>query len=191
MSLYFKRSNCLCSITRFGRIARRSISSSRSARIDDISVGTPIRPDTKPYYVTTPIFYVNAGRLLSVCLGCQLHADVSLFASRTAPHVGHLHSLLLTDVLARYARLRSPERQVKFATGTDEHGLKIQQVAKQANRDPQDLCDEISERFRVRPTGVIFERYIASRLTQIDRHWQRQPTHHIVISFELRHPNTK
>ena len=89
--------------------------------------------------MTTPIFYVNA-----------------------APHVGHLHSLLLTDVLARYARLRDPSRQVRFATGTDEHGLKIQQVAKGLGREPGDLCDEISERFRVRmergPGGIAIDR---------------------------------
>lgn len=78
----------------------------------------------KPHYVTTPIFYVNA-----------------------APHVGHLHSLLLTDVLSRYGRLRQPGPFV-FATGTDEHGLKIQQVARAQQREPKDLCDEVSERFR-------------------------------------------
>lgn len=85
---------------------------------------------TKPHYVTTPIFYVNA-----------------------APHVGHLHSLLLADVLSRYGRLRHPGPFI-FATGTDEHGLKIQQVARAQQRDPQDLCDQVSERFRSLATAA-------------------------------------
>jgi hypothetical protein len=41
--------------------ACRVFSSSRPTRIDDIDVGTPVKPEVKPYYVTTPIFYVNAG----------------------------------------------------------------------------------------------------------------------------------
>ncbi|OCF36953.1 methionine-tRNA ligase [Kwoniella heveanensis BCC8398] len=79
----------------------------------------------KPFYVTTPIFYVNA-----------------------SPHIGHLHSLLLTDVLARFSRLRHPEREALFATGTDEHGMKIQQAAKAKGIGEQEFCDEVSERFR-------------------------------------------
>jgi hypothetical protein len=40
----------------------RAISTTRPLRIDDITVGAPVSPDRKPYYVTTPIFYVNAGK---------------------------------------------------------------------------------------------------------------------------------
>ncbi|KAK6910337.1 methionine-tRNA ligase [Kwoniella mangroviensis CBS 8886] len=80
---------------------------------------------SKPFYVTTPIFYVNA-----------------------SPHIGHLHSLLLTDVLARFSRLRRPDRKVIFATGTDEHGMKIQQAAKARGIGEQEFCDDVSERFR-------------------------------------------
>lgn len=91
----------------------------------------------KPYYVTTPIFYVNA-----------------------EPHMGHLHSGVLADVLARYAQLRrngwSTEAQdltqPLFTTGTDEHGMKIQRVAEAQQVTPQALCDRVSERFRVRTT---------------------------------------
>ncbi|WVQ82396.1 methionine-tRNA ligase [Cryptococcus sp. DSM 104549] len=85
--------------------------------------GDPAR--AKPFYVTTPIFYVNA-----------------------APHIGHLHSLLLTDVFARFSRLRHPQRPVVFATGTDEHGMKVQQSAKAKRLDEQAFCDDVSERFR-------------------------------------------
>lgn len=54
----------------------------------------------KPFYVTTPIFYVNA-----------------------VPHIGHVYSALLADAIARSRRLAG--RSVVFATGTDEHGLKV------------------------------------------------------------------
>lgn len=71
-----------------------------------------------------------------------------------APHIGHLHSIVLTDVLARFARLRNPDREVVFATGTDEHGLKIQQAAAKAGITEQAFCDEVSQRFRVRKRVV-------------------------------------
>jgi len=67
----------------------------------------------------------------------------------SAPHVGHLHSLLLTDTLARFSRLRNPNRPVVFSTGTDEHGLKVQQAAKAKGMGEQEFCDGVSERFRV------------------------------------------
>ncbi|EMD40301.1 hypothetical protein CERSUDRAFT_110908 [Gelatoporia subvermispora B] len=79
----------------------------------------------KPYYVTTPIFYPNA-----------------------APHIGHLYSLVVADVIARYARLSKPGRPVKFMTGTDEHGLKIQKAAKAKGMEPLAFCDDLSVQFR-------------------------------------------
>lgn len=47
---------------RTSRWTCRGFSTTRTTRIDDIAVGTPVKPEAKPYYVTTPIFYVNAGR---------------------------------------------------------------------------------------------------------------------------------
>ncbi|KAL4399644.1 methionyl-tRNA synthetase [Malassezia pachydermatis] len=93
---------------------------------------------SKPYYVTTPIYYVNA-----------------------EPHIGHLHSSIMADVLRRYAKLRydgwSPlgprgegTIEPRLTTGTDEHGMKIQRVAEAQNIEPRALCDRVSERFRVR-----------------------------------------
>jgi methionyl-tRNA synthetase len=67
-----------------------------------------------------------------------------------APHIGHLHSIVLTDVLARFARLRNPDREVVYTTGTDEHGLKIQQAAKAQNVGEEEFCARVSERFKVR-----------------------------------------
>lgn len=98
----------------------------------------------KPYYLTTPIFYVNAGK---PALSPLFRPNPSHLPE--APHIGHLHSLLLTDLLARYTRLRHPDTPVRFATGTDEHGLKIQQAAQKKGVEPGVFCDGISERFRV------------------------------------------
>ncbi|GAA5907951.1 hypothetical protein JCM5296_000769 [Sporobolomyces johnsonii] len=96
----------------------------------------------KDYYVTTPIFYVNAD-----------------------PHIGHLHSTLLADIYARYARLRTPPDSPKKAilcTGTDEHGLKIQRVAEAKGVTPKELCDGVSERFRdlARAANVDYQVFI-------------------------------
>ncbi|PPQ74921.1 hypothetical protein CVT24_002998 [Panaeolus cyanescens] len=81
---------------------------------------------TKPYYITTPIFYPNA-----------------------SPHIGHLYSLVTADVFARYHRLQG--RDVRFLAGTDEHGLKIQKASRahfgEAGRE-KEFCDSLSQRFR-------------------------------------------
>ncbi|XP_036110545.1 methionine--tRNA ligase, mitochondrial [Molossus molossus] len=77
-------------------------------------------------YFTTPIFYVNA-----------------------APHIGHLYSALLADALCRHHRLRLPRAgATRFSTGTDEHGLKIQQAAAAAGLAPTELCDRVSAQFQ-------------------------------------------
>lgn len=74
---------------------------------------------------------------------------------RIAPHIGHLHTLVLTDTFARFARLRNPRREVLFNTGTDEHGMKIQQAAKVAGVGEREFCDGVSERFRVSPPSTL------------------------------------
>ncbi|XP_054454052.1 methionine--tRNA ligase, mitochondrial [Anoplopoma fimbria] len=79
--------------------------------------------DYKHYYITTPIFYVNA-----------------------SPHLGHLYSAVIADCLHRYKLLQGFNS--KFATGTDEHGLKIQQAAEAAGKDPLTFCTDVSERFK-------------------------------------------
>lgn len=77
----------------------------------------------KPYYVTTPIFYVNA-----------------------APHVGHMYTMILADVLKRWQELKG--RKAILLTGTDEHGMKIQRAAAKAGVEPQEFCDKGAEVFR-------------------------------------------
>ncbi len=79
--------------------------------------------DKQPFYITTPIYYVN---------------DV--------PHIGHAYTTVVCDVLARYHRLFGQE--VKFLTGVDEHGQKVQQATAKNGREPQAYCDEMAERFR-------------------------------------------
>ena len=77
----------------------------------------------KRYYITTPIYYVN-----------------------DAPHVGHAYTTLACDVLARFMRLDGYD--VRFLTGTDEHGQKIEKSAVNAGLDPQAFTDRVSENFR-------------------------------------------
>ena len=78
---------------------------------------------TKPYYLTTPIYYVN-----------------------DAPHIGHAYTTLACDVLARFKRLDG--YSVKFLTGTDEHGQKVEKSAAAAGIDPKVFTDTVSQNFR-------------------------------------------
>src|SRR5437016_10304452 len=75
-----------------------------------------------PFYVTTPIYYVN-----------------------DAPHIGHAYTTVAADVLARWRRLHGDD--VMFLTGTDEHGLKVQQAAEANGVTPREWADRTSERF--------------------------------------------
>lgn len=87
--------------------------------------------------------------------------------------------MVLADVLARYSRLRHPLREVVFSTGTDEHGLKIQQAAKDNNVSPLELCDRLSTRFEALATGANISHTRFIRTTQPDhvlavkRFWKR------------------
>jgi len=78
---------------------------------------------SKPFYITTPIYYVNA-----------------------SPHIGHAYTTIVADVLARYARMAG--RETFFVTGTDEHGDKIAEAAQKAGISPKEYADGISAQFR-------------------------------------------
>ena len=78
---------------------------------------------TEPFYITTAISYPN-GR----------------------PHIGHAYEAIATDVMARFQRARG--RDVRLITGTDEHGLKMFQTARDQGRATIDLADEMSGYFR-------------------------------------------
>jgi len=76
----------------------------------------------KPFYVTTPIYYVN---------------DV--------PHIGHAYTTIAADMLARFHKLTG--REVYFLTGTDEHGTKVAEAARKIDLSPQAYCDKIVKQF--------------------------------------------
>lgn len=82
------------------------------------------KPKEKPYYVTTPIFYVNA-----------------------SPHVGHLYSMILADVFKRWEVLKG-EREAILCTGTDEHGMKVQRAAELQETPSKVFCDSNAENFK-------------------------------------------
>jgi len=75
------------------------------------------------FYITTPIFYPNG-----------------------KPHIGHAYTVIATDALARFQR--HDGKDVFFLTGTDEHGLKMQQTAEKEGVTPQELADRNSAIFR-------------------------------------------
>jgi len=75
---------------------------------------------TRPaYFLTTPIFYPNG-----------------------VPHIGHAYTVMATDTIARFQRLDGYD--VRFLTGTDEHGLKMQQTAVKEGLTPLELADRNS-----------------------------------------------
>ncbi len=76
------------------------------------------------------------------------------------PHIGHAYEKIGADVIARYRRLRGDD--VHFLTGMDEHGQKVAQAAGERGVSPQELVDEIAERFRAmwERLGVSFDQFI-------------------------------
>lgn len=110
---------------------------------------------TKPrFYVTTAIAYPN-GR----------------------PHMGHAYEAIATDVIARFKRLDGFD--VRFLTGTDEHGLKIDQAARAAGKPPKAYVDEMVAPFRDldEALGISFDRFIrttdADHKALVQALWQR------------------
>jgi methionyl-tRNA synthetase len=77
------------------------------------------------FYITTPIYYVNA-----------------------VPHLGTFYSTVVDDALARYHRARYGKENVFFLTGLDEHGQKIERIAREKGIEPQAYCDQIAEKFK-------------------------------------------
>jgi methionyl-tRNA synthetase len=77
----------------------------------------------QPFYVTTPIYYVN-----------------------DRPHIGHAYTTIAADLLTRFHRLQG--REVFFLTGTDEHGTKIAEAARAAGISEQEFCDRTVATFQ-------------------------------------------
>ena len=80
-------------------------------------------PEKRTFYITTPIYYVN-----------------------DKPHIGHAYTTVACDTLARFMRLDG--YAVRFLTGTDEHGQKVEKSAMAAGIDPQTFTDRVSRNFR-------------------------------------------
>jgi len=96
------------------------------------------------YYITTPIYYVN-----------------------DSPHIGHAYTSLACDVTARFKRLQG--KTVKFLTGTDEHGQKVEKSAADAGIDPQAFTDAVSQNFRDLSQAMNFSNTDFIRTTE-ERH---------------------
>jgi methionyl-tRNA synthetase len=90
-----------------------------------------------PFYITTAISYPNG-----------------------KPHIGHAYEAIAADVIARFQRLRG--RDVRFQTGTDEHGLKMAQKARDLGVTPRQLADEMSAHFIAMcdGLGVTYDRFL-------------------------------
>ncbi|HET9638097.1 MAG TPA: methionine--tRNA ligase [Allosphingosinicella sp.] len=99
----------------------------------------------EPFYITTAINYPNG-----------------------LPHIGHAYEAVVTDVIARFQRAMG--RDVYFQTGTDEHGLKMAQAARERGISPKALADEMSAIFRTMDERleISFDRFI--RTTDPDHH---------------------
>ena len=78
--------------------------------------------DQRTFYVTTPIYYVN-----------------------DMPHIGHVYTTVVADVIARYKRLMGFD--VYFLTGTDEHGQKVEKAAEAQGLKPIELADRVVENY--------------------------------------------
>ena len=106
------------------------------------------------FYVTTPIYYVNA-----------------------VPHLGTFYTTTVADALARYHRARRHETY--FLTGTDEHGQKIERIAREKNISPKEYCDGIVGKFKEVWTqaGISYDRFIRTtdpdHRAAVEAMWQR------------------
>jgi methionyl-tRNA synthetase len=81
-----------------------------------------VPPDDRPFYVTTPIYYISG-----------------------TPHIGHAYTSIAADVLVRTARAHGPARAL---TGTDEHGQKVANAAAVAGMTPQEYVDALAPKWR-------------------------------------------
>lgn len=106
-------------------------------------------PEKSPFYITTAISYPNG-----------------------VPHIGHAYEVIATDAMARFKRLDGHE--VFFMTGTDEHGLKMQQSAEKEGLTAKQLADRNSAAFKQMSLdlGISYDRFI--RTTDADHYTASQ-----------------
>jgi methionyl-tRNA synthetase len=100
---------------------------------------------SEPFYITTAISYPN-GR----------------------PHIGHAYEAIAADAIARFQRMQG--RDVRFVTGTDEHGLKMVQTARNAGVETRALADEMSNYFKEMCTKLNISVDVFKRTTEPSHH---------------------
>ena len=77
----------------------------------------------KKYYLTTPIYYVNA-----------------------APHIGHAYTTIVADLVKRFKRMQGYD--AVLTTGSDEHGVNVERAAQRAGKTPKEFTDAIAAEFQ-------------------------------------------
>ncbi|KAL9618343.1 MAG: hypothetical protein Q9160_006925 [Pyrenula sp. 1 TL-2023] len=100
-------------------------------------------------------------------VGSAVPASLAQSDISTGPHVGHLYTILLADVLKRWQILQGDEK-AWLLTGTDEHGMKIQNAAAKANTDTKLFCDQNHVQFKhlAEAAEVSYDKFI--RTTDLD-----------------------
>jgi methionyl-tRNA synthetase len=105
-----------------------------------------------PFYVTTPIYYVNS-----------------------VPHLGTFYTTVVADALARFHRARGGgAAETRFLTGLDEHGQRIERLARERGMAPQLFCDEVAAKFQAMWTRATISNDDFIRTTQ--------PRHHTAVT---------
>ena len=93
------------------------------------------------------------------------------------PHIGHAYEVIASDAIARFKRIDGYD--VFFLTGTDEHGLKVQQTATREGKSPKAFVDEMAAKFRAmgERLNCSFDRFIrttdADHLASTQELWRR------------------
>ncbi len=123
------------------RIRRRAQNRVRVRRPAETDSGRSrsriLKTKTMKYYLTTPLYYVNA-----------------------APHIGHTYTTLAADTIKRFKRMQGFD--VALTTGTDEHGQKVERSAQAAGKAPQEFTDIVSNEFRSQwdTLGIQYDHFI-------------------------------
>jgi len=139
------RSEALCALAQTlasprrmrARATRRATTLGTRTRTRARASATRERANASAAFVTTPIYYVN-----------------------DQPHIGHVYTSSVADAYARYLRAKGAD--VFFLTGTDEHGLKVEQSAAKRGVGAKQLADENSEKFRevMKAYDISFDMFI-------------------------------
>ncbi len=97
----------------------------------------------KKYYLTTPIYYVNA-----------------------APHIGHAYTTIVADLIRRFKSMQG--YRAVLTTGSDEHGVNVERAAQRVGKSPKEFCDLIAEEFKAQwdRLGLKIDRFMRTTSPQ-------------------------